>query len=349
MLNRPSKYYRNICDNIVYVRTDGENTFRVGLIGIMTVVKRRIIMKKTVFLIFTLLFTLVMLISLAGCMSEKKAAPTSTAGDTTSMSVTTAPATQSDEHTGEPMKRISLPFDGIHTGSLILVNASSPYCYRLSEIYTPAELDSLPSAKLAEMGYSSLYPSGDGYLLKSRLIFLRTEACDAFKRMVSAFRSESGRKDIQVCYGYRMMGEGKDEKSLSSERISGLVLELNVYTGEGSFSLEHTSKKKEYFDWFATNCAHYGFIMTGESGYFRYVGTLHAEYMYENSLTLSEYLDMLKGYTVSSPLTVKHGNDEYRIFYLRASEGVGAEFDIPESDEYTVSGDNVSGYIVWVK
>jgi len=243
---------------------------------------------------------------------------------------------------------VSLSSTDMYTGSLIEVSAQNPYSYKVASLYTPTELDRLSSSELSELGWSSLYTNKSGlYLLRSRLIYLRSEAYTAFNLMMESFVAKTGNRDIQVRYGYQLVNSATDAASLSDERVSGLVVEINVYTEEGSFSIDHISKKSTYYDWFDANCAKYGFIMSGESGYFRYVGTPHAEYMQKNRLTLSAYLVLLKNYSFEEPLAVADSSGTlWNIYYTPASQSALTEVKVKENSVYVISGNNRDGFVV---
>lgn len=265
-----------------------------------------------------------------------------------SPSVTTAhqPESEKPKHV-----TISLSSTDMYTGSLIEVNSQNPYSYKVASLYTPTELDRLSSSELSELGWSSLYTGKNGlYLLRSRLLYLRTEAYTAFNLMMTSFVAKTGNRDVQVRYGYQLVNSTTDATSLSDERVSGFVVEINVYTEEGSFSIDHISKKSAYYDWFDSNCAKYGFIMSGESGYFRYVGTPHAEYMHKNRLTLSAYLALLKNYSFDAPLSVADSSGMlWNIYYTPASQGALTEIKVKDNSVYVISGNNRDGFVVAVR
>jgi hypothetical protein len=190
--------------------------------------------------------------------------------------------------------------------------------------------------------------NGD-FFLRSRLLFMRSEAYTALEEMISAFAKETGKKDIQVCYAYTV-GEGADKESgLYDEAVTGLSVDINVYTAEGTFDIGHGSKKSVYYDWFAKNAAKYGFIMNGTSGHFRYVGVPHAVYMAENGLLLSEYLEKVREYGYMFPLSIKANGAEYDVYYVKAADGAITSLTIKNGAEYEISGDNISGFVITVK
>ena len=79
---------------------------------------------------------------------------------------------------------------------------------------------------------------------------------------------------------------------------------------------------------------------------FRYVGVPHALYMYENGLCLEEYLEEIQGYSADKPLTIDTDGGEWNVFYMQANTSGSTQIAVPQDATYTVSGDNVGGFIV---
>lgn len=249
---------------------------------------------------------------------------------------------------GDRFVTVAVSSGDVYTGSLILVNSESPYCYKVANLGTPTELDRLTPSQLAELGWASLYANKTGdYLLRSRLIFMRSEAYTAFNRMMADFASRTKNRDVQVRFAYQLINSTLDAASLSDERVTGLVVEINVYTEEGSYSIDHVSKKTSYYDWFALNCHSYGFVMSGESGVFRYVGLPHATYMTRNNLDLSEYLALIRGYSADKPLSVVDDSGKlWSVYFTPVGSGTLTDIRIPKDSVYTISGNNRDGFVV---
>lgn len=141
----------------------------------------------------------------------------------------------------------------------------------------------------------------------------------------------------------------------SAEAISplaggyGVMLSLLVPKGDEmtAVTLENPLAAA-FYAWLASNAPHYGFAVD-PSGMLRYLGTPHAAYLFQNGMTLSEYLTQIKEKTAENPLTVKYGGTTYEIFFVPDKKGGGKEIRLPKSAAYTVSGTNLGGYIVTVK
>ena len=115
----------------------------------------------------------------------------------------------------------------------------------------------------------------------------------------SGYRSYSSQK---ILYNNRVRTEGKKSadayvaKPGFSEHQTGLCIDI---TNEGRYFVEGTVEA----EWLEKNCSKFGFIIrypkykkdiTGieyEPWHIRYVGKDVAQYIYENKITLEEYLE----------------------------------------------------------
>jgi D-alanyl-D-alanine carboxypeptidase len=122
------------------------------------------------------------------------------------------------------------------------------------------------------------------------------------------------------------------------------------------------------YEWLEANCAKYGFVfrydsskssstgVSDEPNHLRYVGVAHATYMTEHNLCLEEYLELLRNSHSyeQSPLEIVAGDKNYLVYYVAATTADGASFtsiSVPPATEgtYTISGDNMNGFIVTVE
>lgn len=239
----------------------------------------------------------------------------------------------------------------IHSGSLILVSNDHPY--------------SLPvDAELTAVWEKT----GDDYTVRDYTIKLLPEAADAFDALFEAFAAATGKKDVNITSAYRSVEEQQEvyddavakdgiehtQRFVSqpgcSEHHTGLAVDLNVYnTRTGAcYDFDGTGDYK----WIPSRCAKYGIILRypaekeeitgigGETWHFRYVGVPHASYMVEHDLCLEEYIDLLREHTVGE--AIYYG--DYMIYYCPANA-----LCVPEGSTYTVSGNNVDGFIVTVE
>jgi D-alanyl-D-alanine carboxypeptidase len=108
--------------------------------------------------------------------------------------------------------------------------------------------------------------------------------------------------------------------------------------------------------WITDNCHKYGFILRyseeketftkigPESWHFRYIGVPHSYIVVEKGFCYEEYIDYLKEFPfLEDHLFTTVDGVEYEIYYVE-----GLEVPVPEEGEYTVSGNNLDGFIVTV-
>ena len=238
----------------------------------------------------------------------------------------------------------------IHSGSLILVSNDHPYTF-------PADVELV----------TTLEQNISGYMARDYTVKQEKTAFAAFDSLFRAFANATGREDVNISSAYRSYDEqqavyaasvaedGQDHADSyvtqpgCSEHHTGLAVDLTRYDVRTGHSYDFTGEGE--YGWIHTHGPEYGVVMryaadkeaiTGiaeESWHLRYVGVPHAAYMAEHNLCLEEYLDLLRDYSVSGPLRYKG----CRIYFC--PEG---QLYVPESEEYTLSGNNVDGYIVTV-
>ena len=136
-----------------------------------------------------------------------------------------------------------------------------------------------------------------------------------------------------------------------SEHHTGLVIDLYLYFSNGtSGDYDGTGE----YAWINSHCQEYGYVvryagdkqsLTGiadEPWHFRYVGVPHATEMVEKGMCLEEYIDYLRQFPFDGDhLTIEAGGKKYEVWY-----DAGSEVYLPDSGNYTVSGNNVDGVIV---
>jgi D-alanyl-D-alanine carboxypeptidase len=96
--------------------------------------------------------------------------------------------------------------------------------------------------------------------------------------------------------------------------------------------------------------------IANEPYHLRYVGVPHAVYMTENNLCLEEYLELLRTSHKyeDTPLEITAGDKDYLVYYVAANTAEGSNFTsipVPPASEgtYTISGDNMNGFVVTVE
>lgn len=252
---------------------------------------------------------------------------------------------------------VSMEATDVHKGSLILVNKEHIYDFNVN-----------PESELVKMeDYVAKDSSGNAvYNLRNSSLLADKTAVDALNSMLKAYMSapaDSGSSSgsdriVTVTTAYRSKDTqdaiGSSTKGGYSDFHTGMLFELK--NSDGSTSINETTHK-----WIYENAHKYGFIVrypsdrsveTGVSDFtyaFRYVGVAHATYIYENGLCLEEYINLLHSKTSDAPLSVKGADGvSYEIYYVAASSDGKTDVTVPTRYNYTVSGDNLSGFIVTV-
>ena len=207
------------------------------------------------------------------------------------------------------------------------------------------------------------------YSLRAADLQLQPEALTALNAMLSDYSETTGDRSINVVAAWRdretqaslysrakeAHGEAYANAYIArpggSEHHTGLAVDLAVWHADRGTSADFTPDGDRL--WIYENCARYGYILrypagmediTGiaaESWHFRYVGVPHAEIMASNGWVLEEYLEFLRGYRAEG---AHFTFGEYEIWYCERDRIL-----VPVSGEYTVSSDNLGGFIVTLK
>ncbi|MBQ8921503.1 MAG: hypothetical protein IJ060_05000 [Oscillospiraceae bacterium] len=240
----------------------------------------------------------------------------------------------------ENYKAVSLSNDAIHTGNLILVNQDNPCTLKKDEL----DLEQVSAAADKPDTYEISYPGHT---------FVNSGALAKFNRLMRAYYSATGNKEIMFNYGWLEVGK---EKS-NPESASALDIQLHVKRSDGGY--EYVTNKNPYA-WIFEHMASYGFVLrypddkadiTGERGGYtaiRYVGVPHAAYMKDHDLCLEEYLAALKGAYTFGQGMLEYSTPEstYHIYYFPASKTGTTEVPVPKTGSYEISGNNTDGFIV---
>lgn len=255
---------------------------------------------------------------------------------------------------GIPCTRRELGEEALYTGELILVNNQVLYRFPQEQ-----ELVSIYEEK------------SDGYFVRDMEVFLSPAAMPALNSLLDAFRAQGGGKTINVVAGYRdrayqqhlfdqsaqRNGEEHAKKYVAqpggSEHHTGLVVDLSVLKNGVSQDYDGTGE----YAWINENCQDYGWVVRYEEGkealtgiwdepwHFRYVGVPHATEMARRGLCLEEYIDLLRQYPFDGEhLTIQCAAGTYEVWYCQGSAAY-----LPDSGEWSVSGNNVDGLVVTCK
>jgi D-alanyl-D-alanine carboxypeptidase len=223
----------------------------------------------------------------------------------------------------------------------VLVNGATPYV-------APANTDNLVS-----MDTALAHSVPRQYQLAAPDQRMDDTALKALDKMLSDFAKLHKLNTVVVDAAY-VSPEELGERP--ADHLTGLGCLLKYAAQEEDTVVYHGLSEAEVYGWLADNCYKYGFVVrypadkaeaTGVSGYtdyFRYVGTPHAEYMTENDLCLEEYIELLKGYDFTQPLSTYAEGVHYEIFYAAVTETGMIQY--PAFRAYTYSGIGKDGLIV---
>ena len=277
--------------------------------------------------------------------------------------VTTTVITTEEKTDGITVK---LARDDVHRGNLILVNSDHEYVFPS----TPTDVSVYDNKTIS-------------YKVNDKKVTMSMVTIEAFNRLMDDFYADTGCRDVMVVSGFRteefqrqlyadrVASEGVEAAAKyvalpgQSEHHTGLAMDLSVYTDSGE---GYAVRTYERCRWLVENFENYGFILrypedkaniTGisyESWHYRYVGTPHSLIMKEQDLVLEEYVESLQclgegrailwdgEFSYEGSLT---DSDAYTaVYYVPAAESGDTTITVPEGREYTVSGDNVGGFIV---
>lgn len=245
------------------------------------------------------------------------------------------------------MRQLTLTQENIYTGSLILVNQKYG-CRVTSHDFPVPVLDDAPDILLDRYAVTLL----------SRLM----EEIDGWHHIVpvSGWRSQEEQQ--------RIWDDSLKENGLEftrkfvalpghSEHQTGLAIDLGLRQEHVDFicpEFPYTGICQT----FRERAAKYGFILRYPAGkeqvtgighepwHFRYVGSPHAEIMVKNGLCLEEYTDFLKQFVFpDKPYSFTDGSHTVFVSYIRA-EGDQTLLKLPDRLPYTVSGNNMDGFII---
>lgn len=247
----------------------------------------------------------------------------------------------------------------VYQGSLILVNNQTEF--KGSE----EDLVSLYEVMLAQEQTKS-------FGVRDGEVKVRQTNAENLIRMFETFCAETGDDNIVVQSGYRSKERQQElyDQDLASTGLdySEKVSKAGFSEHQTGWSVDLTLAEGEYdgtgvYDWIDQHCYEYGMVLrypenktnitgiTYEPWHYRYVGKGHAYYMMQNDLCLEEYLEFLKGYPYNGEhlkLTDYDGKI-YEVFYYPADTiNLTTMLPVPAALEYTVSGNNMDGFIVTV-
>lgn len=214
------------------------------------------------------------------------------------------------------------------------------------------------------------------YKLSANTMMAHKDIIESMNRMIDDFAAATGHEDLIIWTSYRDEARQKQvyddfvakngeeaaktavAKAGESDHNTGLGIAIRVFKDGKSYQLNEV----EGYTWIEENCHKYGFVerypdnkiaTTGldysSSFYLRYVGIPHAEYMKKNDLCLEEYLKKVSNcvYGGSHLEVVTEEGNAYEIYFVSGeTDGETVNIPVPEGKEYTISGNNINGFIV---
>ena len=238
-------------------------------------------------------------------------------------------------------------------GPLIVVNQSNGYNFKdadkdqLIELYSADHksftLASISEALLPE-AYASLYKMTEKYADMYGY-------CPVM--ITSSYRDYAAQEEY---YNSRVTSDDKKDYVESpgfSDHHTGYAFDIKLYDKDGK-SYSYVTNQ-DMVEWIVDHYKDYGFIIRypankkavtgidGEGNHFRYVGVPHSVYMTDKRMCLEEYVAMIKKYGRDEPFEYEYNGVTYLIWYCDGKDGY---VYVPSDREYTLSGDNLGGFIV---
>ncbi len=226
----------------------------------------------------------------------------------------------------------------LHRGDLLIVDELHPY---IAEANTDVKTTTIRVSR-ATIDGEILYSSN------ALDVTVKEEAVNAINTMLLDFYNATQNDNVWV------------NINSAAFYAAGNTFELRYTTGiEGA--LKPAISESEEYKWIFNNAYKYGFVQlfsapeasTAEGAetaedmthIFRYVGKVHAQIMKDKECeTLADYIELLKSTNFKKTLGATVDKSSYKVYYIPQTETPM----IPEKykDSYTVSGNNMDGYIV---
>jgi D-alanyl-D-alanine dipeptidase/carboxypeptidase len=199
------------------------------------------------------------------------------------------------------------------------------------------------------------------------------------RRLVSLVADAEATEDIVIVSGYRSKQEQTAiyEQSLRengeaytasyvalpgrSEHQTGLAVDVGERTGGGLDFIAPSFPDKGGCLAFKRLAASHGFVQRYKEGkesvtgiacepwHFRYVGAPHAAWMESLDLCLEEYIAYLRMFSFEGERLAYAGEGwRAEIYYVAAQEAGDTAVPVPDCEAYTISGNNVDGFVVTV-
>ncbi|MFD2116259.1 D-alanyl-D-alanine carboxypeptidase family protein [Paenibacillus yanchengensis] len=249
---------------------------------------------------------------------------------------------------------IQLDRSAIYRGELILINSEFPLrTARTDLIRVPKRL-----IHPVESARTAMYV--DRTCMRQLQALLTACRARGNILLVSGYRSNT---EQHMLYETTMKERGEQftksfvAKPNESEHQSGLAVDVGENSGDIDFICPTFSDRGASGD-FKKLAAQFGFIqrytasksnitkIANEPWHYRYVGYPHAAIMEQEQLCLEEYISYVKNYEVNGRhLFFEQEDCVYEIYYAAATERTTI-IPITNPEYFTVSGNNVDGFII---
>lgn len=244
----------------------------------------------------------------------------------------------------------------LHRGELLLINSDNAYTFTMEDELIPLALRKNKTYKIMDANMQ----------LSGKMLI-------ALNRMMADFEKDTGKHDMIVTSAYRSLEEQKqifkekanefgEEEALKwamfpgySEHHMGYAVDLSICTDDHIYV---PYKGQNEYAWINQNAFKYGIIrryteektgitgISNEPWHYRYVGIPHAYLMTIHGFCLEEYLSYIRQFTFKEEhLMMTTDQGTYEIYYVPAKQ-YETKIPVPQGKTYTISGDNVEGFIV---
>ncbi len=239
-------------------------------------------------------------------------------------------------------KLIAIQADALQEGSLILINSvvddkiSDKDKGLLTNIYNKK-------------------PKGL-YKLSGTSLVLEEVAFKAFNEMLKDFYQATGDENILINNAYLTLSELEEKKLQDTfpDLTTGYSLRVAVYPSDKG------KMGQGIHLWVEDNCYKYGFVLRypeskteatdkpHSPSVYRYVGLPHSEIMKTKNLSLEEYIEFIKDYTVYKPLEFidTETGTKTVIYFIDNSQITGGLLTVPSEFSYWFSGNNKDGFVI---
>ncbi|MDR0918373.1 MAG: hypothetical protein LBM93_03885 [Oscillospiraceae bacterium] len=308
--------------------------------------ERQINPVKLVFLIVVLIF-IVIIVATCNKKDEKKPKASDSGAKTTTTQAANPGGNNTTVTAALEEKTLEVKDSDVIKGNLILVNAQHA-------VQVTGTVDDVT----ATLNLKNVLENKNDYVhVTENAISLSQPALAAFCDLMTAYHAENGKDDIYIRKGY-------SSEDILSDFATGLCLSIRLKdTFNGSTAYVYKPDEKQWFMFVTDHAAEYGFILRypkdkssitliapedESDSTFRYVGIPHAKYIAEQNITLEEYIAIVQTRTKLSPLVIQNIENgvpvEYKVYYVSSVDAAGKiKYN---SENISVSGDNMGGYIV---